>query len=59
MAQVKAELHKDDGISGLALSVETHRGEAALSRFVGSKRLVRCIAEMVSGVPCIKNSPYF
>lgn len=58
-ARVKAELLKDGGIHGLAISVETHRGQVILSGFVDSEDQVHRAGEIASGirgVTSVKNS---
>lgn len=49
-AKVKADLLKDNGIRGLSISVETHRGQVILSGFVDNEQQVRRAAEIASGV---------
>ncbi len=49
-AKVKADLLKDNGVRGLAISVETHRGLVILSGFVDNEQQVRRAAEIASGV---------
>lgn len=58
-ARVKTELLKDNGIRGLTISVETHRGHVILSGFVDSEEQIRRAAEIASGirgVTSVKNS---
>lgn len=58
-AKVKADLLKDNGIRGLAISVETHRGQVILSGFVDNEQQVRRASEIASGVRgvlSVKNS---
>lgn len=49
-ARVKAELLKDNGIKGLAISVHTYRGQVILSGFVDNAQQVRRALEITSGV---------
>lgn len=58
-ARVKAELLKDEGIRGLSISVETHRGQVILSGFVDKEEQIRRASEIASGVRgviSVKNS---
>ena len=58
-ARVKADLVKDIGVRGLAISVETHRGQVILSGFVDNDQQIRRAAEIASGVRgvlSVKNS---
>ncbi|HSH98348.1 MAG: BON domain-containing protein [Methylophilaceae bacterium] len=57
-AKIKAELVKDNGIKGLNISVETHKGEVILSGFVENNIQIRRaidIATSVQGVQSVKN----
>jgi hyperosmotically inducible protein len=57
-AKIKAELVKDNGIKGLNISVETHKGEVILSGFVETNMQIRRaidIATSVQGVQSVKN----
>ncbi len=57
-AKIKAELIKDDGIKGLNISVETHKGEVILSGFVENNTQIRRaidIATSIQGVQSVKN----
>lgn len=49
-ARIKAELLNEDGIKGLAIKVETHRGQVILSGFVTSEAQARRAVEIASGV---------
>ena len=49
-AKVKAELLKDNGIKGLSIKVETHKGTVILSGFVDTQAQVRRAVEIASGV---------
>jgi hyperosmotically inducible protein len=49
-AKVKAELLKEDGIRGLVISVETHRGKVILSGFVDNEDQARRATEIASGI---------
>jgi len=58
-ARIKADLLKDNGIRGLAISVQTHRRQVILSGFVDNEQQVNRayeIATSVSGVLSVKNS---
>ena len=58
-AQIKANLIKDNGIRGLAISVQTHRRQVILSGFVDNEQQVSRAYEIafgVSGVLSVKNS---
>lgn len=58
-AKVKAELLKDAGIKGLAIKVQTHRGQVILSGFVDNESQARRAVEIASGVRgvlSVKNS---
>ena len=50
-ARVKAALLKDPNVSGIAVSVETHKGTVVLSGFVDSDSQLRRAQEIASGVP--------
>jgi hyperosmotically inducible protein len=57
-AKVKAALLQDPNVSGLAVSVETHKGTVVLSGFVdsdGQLRRAQEIAAGVAGVVSVKN----
>ncbi|BCM25360.1 BON domain-containing protein [Methyloradius palustris] len=57
-AKIKAELVKDNGIKGLNISVETHKGEVILSGFVENNTQIRRaidIATSIQGVQSVKN----
>jgi hyperosmotically inducible periplasmic protein len=49
-AKVKAALLKDPNVSGLAVSVETHKGTVVLSGFVDSDNQLRRAQEIAAGV---------
>lgn len=49
-ARIKAELLKDNGFRGLAISVETLRGKVILSGFVNTEQQARRAVEIASGV---------
>lgn len=58
-AKVKAELLKDSGIKGLAIKVETYRGQVILSGFVDTEMQARRAVEIASGIRgvlAVKNS---
>lgn len=57
-AMVKAKLLKDEGVSGLAVSVETYKGTVQLSGWVEDPmQIVRAekIAQSVEGVKSVRN----
>lgn len=54
-ARIKTELLKDNGIRGLAISVETSRGLVILSGFVDNDQQVRRAVEIASGVRGVRN----
>ena len=54
-ARVKAALLKDPNVSGLAVSVETHKGTVVLSGFVDSDSQLRRAQEIAAGVPGVVN----
>jgi len=49
-AKIKAELLKNSGISGLAISVQTYRGRVILSGFVDTAQQARRAVEITSGI---------
>jgi hyperosmotically inducible protein len=58
-AKIKAELLKDNGFKGLAIKVETYRGQVILSGFVDNEAQARramAIASGIRGVQAVKNS---
>lgn len=54
-ARVKAALLRDPNVSGLAVSVETHKGTVVLSGFVDSDGQQRRAQEIAAGVPGVVN----
>ncbi len=58
-ARIKADLLKDNGIKGMKISVETHKGEVILSGFVETDQQMKralVIASSVRGVQSVKNA---
>jgi hyperosmotically inducible protein len=54
-AKVKAALLKDPNVSGIAVSVETHKGTVVLSGFVDSDSQLRRAQEIAAGVAGVVN----
>jgi len=54
-AKVKAALLKDPNVSGIAVSVETHKGTVVLSGFVDSDSQLRRAQEIAAGVQGVVN----
>ena len=54
-ARVKAALLRDPNVSGLAVSVETHKGMVVLSGFVDNDGQLRRAQEIAAGVPGVVN----
>jgi hyperosmotically inducible protein len=58
-AKIKANIIKEEGLKGLQISVETHKGIVQLSGFVDNKtQIVRAeeIAQSIRGVKSVRNS---
>lgn len=58
-ARIKADILKEEGLKGLQISVETHKGVVQLSGFVDNKtQIVRAeeIAQSTQGVKSVRNS---
>jgi hyperosmotically inducible protein len=58
-AKIKANIIKEEGLRGLQISVETHKGIVQLSGFVDNKtQIVRAeeIAQSIRGVKSVRNS---
>jgi hyperosmotically inducible protein len=58
-ALIKADLIRDNGLSALAISVETHRGQVIMSGFVDNDQQIKRAGEIalgVRGVLGVKNS---
>jgi hyperosmotically inducible protein len=58
-AKIKANLLKEEGLRGMQISVETHKGIVQLSGFVDNKtQIVRAeeIAQSIRGVKSVRNS---
>lgn len=58
-AKIKATILKEEGLKGIQISVETHKGVVQLSGFVDNKtQIVRAeeIAQSVRGVKSVRNS---
>lgn len=58
-AKIKANILKEEGLKGLQISVETHKGVVQLSGFVDNKtQIVRAeeIAQSIRGVKSVRNS---
>jgi hyperosmotically inducible protein len=58
-AKVKANIIREEGLKGLQISVETHKGIVQLSGFVDNKtQIVRAeeIAQSIRGVKSVRNS---
>lgn len=54
-ARVKAALLRDPNVSGLSVSVETHKGMVVLSGFVDNNGQMRRAQEIAAGVPGVVN----
>ena len=54
-ARVKTALLRDSSVSGLAVSVETHKGTVVLSGFVDNDGQMRRAQEIAAGVPGVVN----
>ena len=58
-AKIKANIIKEEGLKGLQISVETHKGIVQLSGFVDNRtQIVRAeeIAQSIQGVKSVRNS---